>query len=75
MTMVVGHFKAGADLDDWTPITSLPSGCRPKKQLRVRQWNESGKGYSVLIGPDGAVQLYGATGLTEGDTLFINVIF
>lgn len=75
LIVIIGHFRAGTVLDDWTPITTLPSGYRPSKQLRIRQISEAGKSYTILIGPDGAVQLYNASSISEGDVLFIGIAF
>lgn len=70
-----GHFKAGSTLNDWTDITTLPLGFRPSAQLRIRQSNQSGKIYGIYIGPDGAVQIYGASGVEQGDDLVVSVAY
>lgn len=75
LTIIIGHFKAGTTLNNWTSITSLPSGYRPTKQLRIFHSIGTDKGYGILIGVDGSVQIYNATSISEGDMLSINVAY
>ena len=72
-----GAVRCGT-ISNWTTITTLPAGFRPKSPTQYRAFVMFGNTvfFNLLIGFDGIVQIYNASGLTANTTeVFISVVF